>query len=601
MHRSFRFLCSFLITLGLVACPDPSGPDGNPDGTPTETHTVRWSTAPVTSTRDDFAEFAVTCAPESCSLTCALDGAALGPCPSPLRYTGLAVGPHRLRVVATWGNVRKELEHLWQVDHSPPSVVSARFDAYGEIKVVFDEAIDSAAAATLSNYSLGPSKPEGLTVVGSAVAGEVLRLYLSSAQLPMNYTLTLTARDVAGNVRNAATVALDAGTTGSRVAFVTSARGDGNIRQWSAVPSGSNPATGLAAADAICQSEAQAAGLVGTFRAFLSDSRDDAGCRLLRRDGKLQNQCGLATAPVADTGPWLATDGLPLARSHEEVLRGNYLRPVRYDAKGVSLTTAANVWHATSIGGTTPGQALTSHCQDWSAGAGSSLTAASALVSTTRLPFLVSGSSSCTGSLGLVCLQVDAGGFALGSRYRQQGKVAFVTSTRTTGAIASGGASGLASADARCRERAAAAGLSNSSHFVAWLSDANADAYCRVLGQNAKRSASPACGLASSPATGPWVTTTGFTVASNLDALVTSGPSVPIFATESEAFPTVSNSWTGTKSDGTWSGASCTNWTTTSSGSTGGTKGLLVDTTQWSALASAAACGDEAHLLCLER
>jgi hypothetical protein len=194
---------------------------------------------------------------------------------------------------------------------------------------------------------------------------------------------------------------------------------------------------------------------------------------------------------------------------------------------------------------------------------------------------------------------VDVGGFAFNPRYRQEGKVAFITSTTTSGAITSGGLTGTAAADALCRERAAAAGLSHAGNFVAWLSDTTADAYCRVLGRDAKRSETPACGTSSPPATGPWVTTTGFRFADDLESLVTSGPRVPLFATESETFPSVNNAWTGTKSDGTASGAVCTDWSNPNA-SSGGTKSFLPEATQWTAL-GAGTCTDKAHLLCLER
>ena len=62
--------------------------------------------------------------------------------------------------------------------------------------------------------------------------------------------------------------------------------------------------------------------------------------------------------------------------------------------------------------------------------------------------------------------------------------VTFVTSVTGKGDLEcwpdAGMATGLAAGDAICQARATAAGLANPSNFVAWISDMNDDAYCRV-------------------------------------------------------------------------------------------------------------------------
>jgi hypothetical protein len=63
---------------------------------------------------------------------------------------------------------------------------------------------------------------------------------------------------------------------------------------------------------------------------------------------------------------------------------------------------------------------------------------------------------------------------------------------------------GLAAGDRVCRTRAAAAGLPGADEYVAWLSDGNDDAYCRVHGLAGKKFAW--CGQAEFPANaGPWL------------------------------------------------------------------------------------------------
>lgn len=76
-------------------------------------------------------------------------------------------------------------------------------------------------------------------------------------------------------------------------------------------------------------------------------------------------------------------------------------------------------------------------------------------------------------------------------------RLAFVTSVQGNANLQTwadaNGLSGLAAADRICRQRATAAGLAEADQFVAWMSDSNDDAYCRVHGLPGKRSAN--CGL----------------------------------------------------------------------------------------------------------
>src|SRR6188768_570424 len=88
--------------------------------------------------------------------------------------------------------------------------------------------------------------------------------------------------------------------------FVTSVSGTGDLGSWPAA----GIATGLAAGDAICQARASAASLPNPsgYRAWLSDSTDDAYCRIHMLTGKLSANCGQPTLP-ASAGPWRRTDG----------------------------------------------------------------------------------------------------------------------------------------------------------------------------------------------------------------------------------------------------------------------------------------------------
>ena len=75
---------------------------------------------------------------------------------------------------------------------------------------------------------------------------------------------------------------------------------------------------------------------------------------------------------------------------------------------------------------------------------------------------------------------------------------------------------GLRAADEICRSRADAAGLSEPKRYVAWLSDRNDDAYCRLFGLGGKKSAN--CGQATLPVgAGPWLRTDGMPFAAKIE------------------------------------------------------------------------------------
>ena len=99
---------------------------------------------------------------------------------------------------------------------------------------------------------------------------------------------------------------------------------------------------------------------------------------------------------------------------------------------------------------------------------------------------------------------------------------AFATSTTGSGdlhswaEVAGTGLSGLAAADAICQTRAAAGGLDAPEEFVAWLSDRDDDAYCRVFGLHGKRA--DHCGLPADPVgAGPWLRSDGVPFAATIE------------------------------------------------------------------------------------
>lgn len=552
--------------------------------------------SPALLTNSDSATFDFTCAVPECTYQCALDSAPLAGCTPPVSFTGLSVTTHHFDVVATDGSWSRSLSYDWRIDQTPPALVSAAYGALGEIQLTFDELLDENATLQIGRYGISPVLISPLSVrrvdVGYDAQGNSrVTLRLSRYPLPRDYTLSVDARDLAGNEHTGITRVLPGATTGARLAFVSQATGTGDLLNWSAVPLGAHPATGLEAADDVCQAEADAAGFQGTFRAYLSDTQDDAACRIRGLSGKLSDDCGLGTAPLPDAGPWIGLEGLPVARTAEALAAGKGLSPIAYHADGTSADRSVLLWSSTDASGRVSGKT----CTDWTG-------ADSAVVSVTtagpgRIARSKSSTETCsTHGLGLLCLQTDRDGAPLNDFYKESGRLVFVTSDVSTGDLQLGGLSGLAAADERCRQAAARAGLLSASYFVAWLSTSTTDAYCHVLGGSGKRA--DACGLSASPATGPWVTTTGFPVADDLDDLVDNGPRYPIFATEDGGTPP-GRIWTGTTAEGVFGAPNCGNWQSQSY-SQMGTWGGSSDALSWTNTGSPNDCSYQESLLCID-
>ena len=130
---------------------------------------------------------------------------------------------------------------------------------------------------------------------------------------------------------------------GSKKAFVTSAFGNGKLSTWPQA-NDNGPTTGLAAADAICQSLAKTANLdnYGTFKAWLSDRTSDAKDRI-----------------KSPYGPWVRLDGILVANSPADLINGALLAPINETETTVYLAGEAS-WTATANG-----SKVASTCNSW--------------------------------------------------------------------------------------------------------------------------------------------------------------------------------------------------------------------------------------------
>src|SRR3569623_1551563 len=194
-------------------------------------------------------------------------------------------------------------------------------------------------------------------------------------------------------------------------------------------------------------------------------------------------------------------------------------------------------------------------------------------------------------------------GLLLAVRTEATQPLAFVTSFAGTGDMHSwpgaGTHTGLAAADAVCQARAAGVPLPQPELFVAWLSDDDNDAYCRVLGLSGK---APLCGQAQVPPAlaGPWWRTDGETFAGDLDDFSIGRIFRPLDVDEfgvrhAAARPYTASSSLGRKAQ---TYATCLNWTGASAANKakGGT--LSGTTKNWSEF-NGIACNTPAPIYCL--
>ncbi len=176
---------------------------------------------------------------------------------------------------------------------------------------------------------------------------------------------------------------------------------------------------GLSGADSLCMTRASAAGLSGTFRAWLSTSTVDANSRLGSASG------------------WRRTDGKPFAND----ATGPIFYPPRIDEFGNDVGQGV-AFTGTNANGT---KQLGAMCSDWSLASGAGNSGGAYFTSVAWTSYL-GGSDVCGSSRRIYCFQIDYGTdvtpTSTSTRY------AFISN----GTLASGG--GTAAADSMCQGEA---------------------------------------------------------------------------------------------------------------------------------------------------
>lgn len=343
------------------------------------------------------------------------------------------------------------------------------------------------------------------------------------------------------------------GDSSPNVVFLTSVKGPGDLGSWA--DAGGN--TGLAAADTICQSRASAAGLTGTFVAWLSDSTDDAYCRVQGLSGTKSGNCGQAVLPN-NAGPWVRTDGFPFGATLDLMLNdGVIYSPMRYDEFGSPIPAGTIYFTATSVDGTLNTTYTT--CDDWTnshigfifyAGGGKS--------TQTTYNWTFFGAGQCQANQSLLCMEVGSGGPL--PAYASSGKKVFVTSSNSFGELGlwkeAGSSTGIAAGDAICQNLAAKAGLPMAANYKAWLSDTVTNASTRLTSN------------------GPWVRIDGVRIADDLADMIDGNLFSSINVDENGNYKAF-GVWTGTAPAGQKASDTCGNWLNISAN---GVKGRPINT-----------------------
>jgi hypothetical protein len=318
--------------------------------------------------------------------------------------------------------------------------------------------------------------------------------------------------------------------------------------------------SGLAGGDAICQARATAAGLTGTYRAYLSSSTTDARDRLVKPG---------TTTPARG---WVRTDGLPFADQPSDLATGSTSR-VYYPARLGESGTVVDGNVLTGSGSL--GLKTTDTCGDWtltaSSGAGGSSYDADRWYYGSFLP--------CGNPQHLMCFGVDYA-TVLTPPTLPAGAKRIFTSNGTFTPVATW----IQQADATCNSEGRAA-YGSTKNFVALLATTTATAASRLTGS-----------------IGPWARPDGVTVFNTL---------ADVTAQNLVGAPNQYPGGTFT-SQPMWSGATnlnsvgtvqstCNNWSIADA--TAGTLGSpsVVGTYFFNDWAGVFACSGANHLVCAEK
>lgn len=311
---------------------------------------------------------------------------------------------------------------------------------------------------------------------------------------------------------------------------------------------------GLSGADARCAELAAAAGLSGTYVAWLSSPTVDAVTRLGSARG------------------WVRPDGRPVVDTVADLVAGRLFYPIGVTEEGVEIATRSTVVTATNAEGMLSsglggGNAVT--CADWTLDTGD-YTGGDPVGTTSD--WTRGWINDCRVAARLYCFQIDHASPV--SPEAVTGRRAFLSSPFSPGG-------GLAAADATCAADASAAGLAGT--YRALLASGGTAAASRFDGT----------GL-------PWVRLDGVPLAETAAELL-SGAVDTTLNVRADASYVADWVWTGAASPGEpgTPASTCSDWTNGTGGATG-TRGRSSETTSFFEAVGSPACNASYSVYCLE-
>lgn len=294
--------------------------------------------------------------------------------------------------------------------------------------------------------------------------------------------------------------------------FVTSTKYPGNLG-------------GLTGADARCAERAQAAGLTGTFVAFLSTTTVAAPTRLEGSSG------------------WVRTDGKPFANTVADIKMGKLFFPPRVDEFGKDRPIS-DLEEAVYTGTTAEGAAFPSNCANWTSSTADSMGGSCNATKNHWLRYWGGGDGSCSNLHRIYCFETGRKATVTPPPTPKDARLAFLAEEFKPTA-------GLAGADCHCGEAAKSAGLQG--EFLAFLATTKASAASRFS--------------LSGPA---WVRPDGVPIVATAFDLTTNNLLAPV-SVRADGLPYAfgGDVWTGAATPQDRGIATCADWT--SANSEGGT------------------------------
>jgi hypothetical protein len=302
------------------------------------------------------------------------------------------------------------------------------------------------------------------------------------------------------------------------------------------------------AGDAICQAEADAASLPGTYVAWLSTSTVNAIDRLAGSRG------------------WVRADGLPFVDTVADLAAGTLFAPLAVDASGAALPSMTAVFTGTLPDGTV--DPFT--CQNYTT-TGDLIAYGVANMTSGGWTRVNASFMSCGANVPIYC-------FGTGSTTpitipQVPSRRAFLSDPWVSGG-------GIGDADARCQQNASAAGLSGAAGFRALLATTSASAVSRF-----------GDGL-------PWARLDGLTLAATAQDVLAGNFQVPLALDAGGVHMTDTGpAWFGASTFTGVGTTTCVDWSVSNNGNSA--MGLSYNTVP--PTTSSSMCGTGSRLFCLEQ